>query len=70
MKSAIIDALKKKHDLEGTTLYATLIPDHNDSQLIREVGIARVVFVEDKFSEYAFTIASKRILDGLDWRFI
>lgn len=70
MRAAIIDALIKKHDLKGTTLYATLIPDHIDSQFIREVGITKVVFVEDKFSKFAFTIASKRILNGLEWRYI
>jgi hypothetical protein len=35
--------------------------------MIREVGITRVVYRDDKFPEYAFTIASKRILDGLNW---
>lgn len=69
MRAAILDALKKGADLKGATLYSTLIPDHNDSQMIREVGIAKVVYVEDKYSQYAFTIASKRILDGLEWRY-
>ena len=69
VKAAILDALKKHGDsLQGSTLYCTLIPDHKDSQMIREVGITRVVYRDDKFPEYAFTIASKRILDGLDWR--
>lgn len=69
VKAAILDALKKHGDsLNGSTLYCTLIPDHKDSQMIREVGITRVVYRDDKFPQYAFTIASKRILDGLDWR--
>lgn len=68
VRAAILDALKKNpaDKLEGATLYCTLIPDHNDSQMIREVGIERVVYRDDKFPDYAFTIASKRILQGLD----
>ncbi len=61
----------KKHDgnsLKGATLYSTLMPDYKDAQMIREVGIPRVVFMDDKFAEYDFTIAGKMILEGLDWR--
>lgn len=70
VKAAILDALKKNNadSLKGATLYSTLIPDHNDSQMIREVGISRVVYRDDKYPKYAFTIASKKLLDGLDWR--
>ncbi len=70
VKAAILDALKKKPSdlLEGATLYSTLIPDNKDSQMIREVGITRVVYRDDTFSKFAFTIASKKILEGLDWR--
>ena len=69
VKAAILDALKKNNadSLKGATLYSTLIPDHNDSQMIREVGISRVVYRDDKYPQYAFTIASKKLLDGLDW---
>ena len=72
VKAAILDALKQHpgDKLEGSTLYCTLIPDHNDSQMIREVGITRVVYRDDKFAKHAFTIASKKILQGLDWRYI
>ena len=58
--AAILDALKNHG--------GSVIPDHKDSQMIREVGITRVVYRDDKFPQYTFTIASKRILDGLDWR--
>jgi deoxycytidylate deaminase len=68
VQSAILDALQKKASLKGATVYSTLIPDNKDSQMIREVGIARVVYEQDKFPYYAFTIASKKILEGLDWR--
>ena len=70
VKAAILNALKENNadSLEGATLYSTLIPDHNDSQMIREVGISRVVYRDDKYPQYAFTVASKKLLDGLDWR--
>jgi hypothetical protein len=38
--------------------------------MIREVGITRVIYEQDKFPNYAFTIASKKIPEGLDWRYI
>ena len=69
MRAAILDALMKKADLKGATVYTTLIPDHIDSQMIREVGITRVVYEDDVFSEFAFTVASKNILRGLDCRY-
>ena len=62
--------MKKKANLNGATVYATLIPDHIDSQMIREVGISRVVYEDDLFAQYAFTVASKDILHGLDCRYI
>ena len=70
MRAAIVDALEKKADLKGATVYATLIPDHVDSQMIREVGISRVVYEDDVFSQCAFTVASKRILRGLDCKYV
>lgn len=68
--AAILDALMKSggSPVEGATLYSTLLPDHNDSKMIRHVGIKRVVFRDDKYPKFAFTIASKKILQGLDWR--
>ena len=70
VKAAILDALKMNPGelLKGASLYSTLIPDHNDSQMIREVGITRVVYRDDKYPQYAFTVASKMILRGLDCR--
>ena len=66
---AIIDALKKHSDLlEGATLYSTLCPDNKDSQMIREVGITRVVYLNDTYAKYVFSVAAKRILEGLDCR--
>ena len=68
---AIINALKKHpgESLKGATVYSTLIPDHNDSKLIRDLEITRVVFKDDKYPKRSFTIASKEILKGLDWRY-
>ena len=68
VRAAILNALKKRVNLKGATVYATLIPDHIDSQMIREVGITRVVYEDDMFAQYAFTVASKKILRGLDCR--
>ena len=72
VKATILDALKKHpgHRLDGATLYCTLIPDHNDSQMIREVGISTVVYRDDKFPNYAFTKAAKKILQGLEVRYM
>lgn len=71
VKATILDALKKHPGdrLVNTTLYCTLIPDHNDSQMIREVGISKVVYRDDKFPDYAFTKAAKKILQGLEVRY-
>ena len=69
--AAILDALMKHGGgpVRGATLYSTLLPDHNDSKMIRHVGITRVVFRDDKYPEFAFTVASKKILQGLEWRY-
>lgn len=70
MRAAILDALQKKADLKGATVYATLIPDNVDAQMIREIGISRVVYEDDLWPKNGFTIASKNILkvEGLDCR--
>ena len=65
VQAALLDALNNGKIVRGATLYSTLIPDHKDSQMIREVG---VVYQEDKYPNYAFTCASKSILQGLDCR--
>ena len=70
--TAILDALMKHGGgpVKDATLYSTLLPDHNDSKMIRQVGITRVVFRDDKYNpQFAFIIASKKILQGLDWRY-
>ena len=69
--TAILDALVKHGGgpVKGATLYSTLLPDHNDSKMIRHVGITRVVFRDDKYPKFAFTVASKKILQGLEWRY-
>ena len=69
--AAILDALMNHGGgpVKGATLYSTLLPDHNDSKMIRQVGISQVVFWDDKYNpKFAFIIASKKILQGLDWR--
>lgn len=59
-------------NLNGATMwgYLTLIPDHSDSQMIREVGINKVVHKDDLSAQYAFTVASKDNLRCLDCRYI
>jgi deoxycytidylate deaminase len=65
---AILDALQKNVSLKDATLYSTLLPDNKDSQMIREVGIKRVVYEQEKYVDRVFVIASKKILEGLEWR--
>jgi len=62
---AIYDAIEKGQygDFKGATVYATLYPSNTCAQLIREMGIKKVVFASKKFSKTKFRKAAQRILE-------
>lgn len=49
--------------LKGATLYSTLFPCNECAKAIIQSGIARVVYLEDKYAETDSVIASKRMFD-------
>ena len=63
--AAIYDAIRKGRfdDFEGATVYATLFPSNTCAQLIREMGIKKVVYTTNKFSKTKFRKAAQRILE-------
>ena len=49
-------------------MYTTLYPSNVCAQCIRDVGIAEVVYVSDKFHDAKFMVASRRILKAIKCR--
>jgi len=50
-------------DLRGCTLYVTLFPCNECTKLIIQSGIARIVFLSDKYHDSEASRASRRMLD-------
>lgn len=72
VRKAIIDALynnsKEEWDKAEPVLYTTLYPDNIDAQMICEVGIGEVVYLENKYKDRDFVKASKKILEDVKCR--
>jgi dCMP deaminase len=58
--NAILNAGGKS--LEGTTLYVTLFPCNECSKAVIQSGIAKVIYLDNKYETSDSTIASKRML--------
>ena len=62
VRNAILEGLKKGAKLEGSTIYTTLFPGNECAKMIVDMDIAEVVYLNDKYKNKRFTMASKRIL--------
>ena len=60
--NAILNAGGKS--LRGATVYTTLFPCNDCAKAIIQSGIARVVYLSDKYADTDSTIASKRMMDS------
>jgi len=60
--NAILNAGGKS--LRGATVYTTLFPCNECAKAIIQSGIARVVYLSDKYADTDSTIASKRMMDS------
>ena len=56
--------LNTNQDLTGSTIYVTLFPCNECAKAIIQKGIARVVYLENKYPTEAITIASTRMLNA------
>ncbi|MBU0982389.1 MAG: dCMP deaminase family protein [candidate division Zixibacteria bacterium] len=52
-----------KTELDGASLYVSLFPCNECAKLIVQVGIAEVVYLEDKYADQDIFIAARRIFD-------
>lgn len=62
--------LNANSDLTDARVYVTLFPCNECAKLIIQSGIKEVVYLEDKYPDADFTIASKRLMDlaGVTYR--
>ncbi len=60
--NAILNASGKS--LRGATVYTTLFPCNECAKAIIQSGIARVVYLSDKYAGSDSTLASKRMMDS------
>ena len=60
--NAILNASGKS--LRGATVYTTLFPCNECAKAIIQSGIARVVYLSDKYAGSDSTVASKRMMDS------
>lgn len=51
------------HSLKGAVLYATLFPCNECAKAIIQSGIAKVIYMDDKYAETDSVVASKRMFD-------
>ena len=61
IKAAISDAIKRKNDLEGATIYTTLFPANTDAQWIVDLGIKELVYRDNTYKHTRFAKAARRI---------
>ena len=61
IKAAITDAIKKKNDLDGATVYTTLFPANTDAQWIVDLGMKELVYRDNLYGRTAFIKAAKEI---------
>lgn len=55
--------LHAKSSLENCRLYVTMFPCNECAKMICSVGIAEVVYINDKYSEQESTIVAKKLFD-------
>lgn len=62
---AEVNAIMNKNvvSLEGCTLYVTLFPCNECAKLVLQSGIARVVYLSDKYHDTVACRASRRMMD-------
>ena len=60
--NAILNASGKS--LRGATVYTTLFPCNECAKAIIQSGVARVVYLSDKYAGTDSTVASKRMMDS------
>lgn len=57
-------------DLEGSVLYTTLFPCNECAKLIVQSGIKKIYYLDDKYHDEVFCIASRKIFDvcGVEYK--
>ena len=63
IKAAITDAIKRKNDLEGATVYTTLFPANTDAQWIVDLGMTELVYRDNTYKHTRFAKAARRIFE-------
>ena len=48
--------------LKGCTIYCTLIPSHEDTKLVIQSGISKVVYYDEKYYSKKYAEISRRML--------
>ena len=61
IKAAITDAIKRKNDLEGATVYTTLFPANTDAQWIVDLGMKELVYRDNTYKHTRFAKAARKI---------
>lgn len=56
--------LNSTSSLKGATLYVTLFPCNECAKLIIQSGIKHIVYMQDKYKDSEYYVASKRMFDA------
>ena len=60
---------KNAENLKGCVLYTTLFPGHEDAKIIIQAGITRVVYFDDKYHDYQFSLIARKLFDKANIKF-
>ena len=55
--------LNTERRLKGSTLYVTLFPCNECAKAVIQAGIKKVIFLDDKYHDKTYSIASRKILE-------
>lgn len=68
--NTILNYRGSRKDFEGATIYVDLFPCNECAKAIIQAGIKTVVYLSDKYSGTEGNIASKRLFDECDVKYI
>lgn len=63
-RNAVLNYRGVKTDMKDAVLYVTLFPCNECAKELAQVGIKKVVYLEDKYVDQKETKASKRLLEA------